>query len=328
MRLTTKQAAKGKWDGIIAQLISEQAVSRRHGPCPICEGTDRYRYDNKRDDGDWYCNVCGVGDGFRLLQESLGINFAEAARRVDKIVNNIEAKPFTEKVDTEKRRSDLNRVWAEATAPDQAIIYLESRGIPRWVIQRMKDVRGHDKLFYTDMSRPSNVSYIPAMVSLIRNAKGEAISIHRTYIGKDKKIMPPTEKITGGCIRLGEPEQSLVLAEGVETALAAWAITGIPAWATISAHGMEEFTAIPKHVTQVIVCADNDYSFTGQAAAFKCARYMKTRLKIDTEVWMPPNIGMDMLHYLNEEQWLSDDGRVREKESNPDHERMMKWRGR
>ena len=38
-------------------------------------------------------------------------------------------------------------------------------------------------------------------------------------------------------------------------------------WAMISAHGMEEFTAIPKHVTQVIVCADNDYSFTGQAAA-------------------------------------------------------------
>lgn len=318
MRLTTKQAAKGKWDGIIAQLLGEQAISRKHGPCPICGGKDRYRYDNKRNDGDWYCNVCGVGDGFRLITEALGIDFAGAARRIDRIVNNIEEKPFSERVDTGQRRQRLNEVWAGATNAMIAGDYLKSRGVPPWVLEKIKDVRGHPNLWYTDMSKAklSSATYLPAMVALIRNSKGEPISIHRTYIGesvKEKKIMPAMETITGGCVRLGEPEKHLCIAEGIETALAAWAITSVPAWATISAHGMEEFKSLPRHVTSVIVCADNDASFTGQGAAFKCAHYLKYRLGVeDVQVWMPTLDGMDMLDMLNDPRELE----------------MLKWRGK
>jgi len=68
---------------------------------------------------------------------------------------------------------------------------------------------------------------------------------------------------------------------------------------------MAEFTAIPKHVKKVIVCADNDESFTGQAAAFTCAKYMAQRLKVETVVTMPNIIGMDMLDVLQD---LSDVG--------------------
>jgi putative DNA primase/helicase len=113
-------------------------------------------------------------------------------------------------------------------------------------------------------------------------------------------------------VRLGEPDDTLVLAEGIETALAAWALTGIPAWATISAHGLEKFTAIPRHVKKVIICADNDASFTGQAAAFQCAKYMKQRARVETEVWMPPVMEMDML-----DAWVK---------MNPEFP-LIKWKG-
>jgi putative DNA primase/helicase len=314
--MTTKQAARGKWDGIISQLIGEDAIRRKHGPCPICGGTDRYRYDNKRNDGDWFCNVCGVGDGFRLLTEALGIDFAEAARKVDQVVNNIEEKPFKADINIDTRRKHLNEVWSSAQEPWVAHNYLIGRGIPSVTVEQVKDVRGCEKLWYRQHGwqdvdgngELKNHSYENAMVALIRNSKGEPVSIHRTYImvdGKEKKIMPPIETIVGSCVRLGEPDDTLCLAEGIETALAAWSVTGYPAWATISAHGMAEFKSIPRHVKRVIICADNDESFTGQEAAFACAKHMKQRLKVETEVWMPSNIGDDMLDQMVEHQDMS-----------------------
>lgn len=303
MKQTTKQAARGKWDGIIGHILGEEALSRKHTACPICGGNDRYRYDNNRNDGDWFCNHCGTGDGFKLIMEALGVDFAEAARRVDKIVGNIEEEPFRPNIDIDKRRQALNYAWQHAKNPTIPVEYLKERGIPTEIIGEARDLRGHSQLLHFDDEK--NTSYRPAMLSLIRNTKGDPISIHRTYVGispKEKKIMPPLENITGGCVRLGEPEDTLVLAEGVETALAAWALTGYPAWATISAHGLAEMKSIPRHVTKVIIAADNDASFTGQEAAFACAKTMKQKLQVETVVTMPQIIGFDMLDVLNELQ--------------------------
>ena len=301
MRMTTKQAARGKWDAILTQLIGEHAITRKHGSCPICGGEDRYRYDNKRNDGDWFCNVCGPGDGFKLLSESLGIDFATAAREVDQIVGNIEEQPFKPDIDIDRRRRSMNSLWLEAKQPSVVLEYLAMRGIPANVIADVKDLRGHESLTLFDGNKA--IGQYPAMIALIRNNKGVPISLHRTYIkedSKEKKIMPPIENITGGAVRLGEPKDTLVLAEGIETALAAWAITGYPAWATISAHGLAEFKSIPRHVSKVVIAADNDNSFTGQAAAFECAKYMKQRAKVETVVTMPQVMGFDMLDVLKE----------------------------
>jgi putative DNA primase/helicase len=241
-----------------------------------------------------------VGDGFKLIMCALGVDFAEAARQVDKIVGNIEAEPFRQTVDLDRRRQSLNDTWQHAKSPTIVTNYLKGRSIPTEIIAQARDLRGHKNLRHIDNEK--NHTYRQAMVALIRNSKGEPISIHRTYIGilpKEKKIMPPLEKITGGCVRLGEPDETLVLAEGIETALAAWSITGHPAWATISAHGLAEMKSIPRHVKRVIVAADNDESFTGQAAAFECAKYMKNRLSVETVVTMPRHLGYDMLDVLN-----------------------------
>lgn len=196
----------------------------------------------------------------------------------------------------------MNDVWSLSQEPVFAYNYLVGRGIPSEIVDQVsKDVRGCESLsLYDGREFKGNHN---SMVALIRNSKGVPISIHRTYItaeGKQKKIMPPLESITGGCVRLGEPDDTLVIAEGIETALAAWALTGYPAWATISAHGMAEFKGIPKHIKKIIICADNDASFTGQEAAFACAKYMKQRVKVETVVTMPKVIGYDMLDVLSD----------------------------
>src|SRR5262249_53923446 len=71
------------WPNVLAQLgIPEAALRNKHGPCPACGGRDRYRFDNKRGRGDWICNQCGAGDGFKLLEHVHGWSFSEARRRV------------------------------------------------------------------------------------------------------------------------------------------------------------------------------------------------------------------------------------------------------
>ena len=57
-------AARGRWPEILAALagLSGEQLSNRHQPCPLCAGTDRYRFDDKDGSGSWFCNQCGGKD--------------------------------------------------------------------------------------------------------------------------------------------------------------------------------------------------------------------------------------------------------------------------
>jgi len=223
---------------------------------------------------------------------------------VNRMVGGIDEKPFKQPSnDIGRRRKALNRLWGSAKSQKVATHYLGGRGLPLDVVREAKDIRGTDACWHSDHRK----NY-PAMLALIRNAAGDPISIHRTYLmgsgARDKRIMPPTEKITGATVRLGVPTDVLVLAEGIETALAASVVMKAPAWATISAHGLEAFDAVPDGVKRVYICADNDATFTGQAAAFVCAkRLQEKKRQFETWVVMSPVTNYDMLDHLNEKRW-------------------------
>src|SRR5947199_194195 len=41
------ETARGRWHGILPQLgISANLLRNRHGPCPMCGGKDRFRFDD------------------------------------------------------------------------------------------------------------------------------------------------------------------------------------------------------------------------------------------------------------------------------------------
>jgi putative DNA primase/helicase len=60
-----------------------------------------------------------------------------------------------------------------------------------------------------------------------------------------------------GAVRFGKPEDVLGLAEGIETALSAQQLTGIPTWACLGASRMHR-VAIPDHVRELHLFGDND----------------------------------------------------------------------
>lgn len=81
-----KAHARGKWDMIFPQFAITMLPKKRHSPCPACGGSDRFRYDDKKEMGDFYCNGCGAGDGFELISRCTNLSFPQVLEEVAAIV--------------------------------------------------------------------------------------------------------------------------------------------------------------------------------------------------------------------------------------------------
>lgn len=77
-----KSLAKGRWLDIFATIAGQRfdsSIERRHGPCPMCGGTDRFRAVDL-DNGALYCNQCFAaknGDGLAALSWLTGRPFKD-----------------------------------------------------------------------------------------------------------------------------------------------------------------------------------------------------------------------------------------------------------
>ncbi|MGL6532405.1 primase-helicase zinc-binding domain-containing protein [Aeromonas caviae] len=80
-----KTAANGHWPEVLASLGVVVPPRKQHGPCPVCGGRDRFRFDDKGGDGRWICGQGGcdkAGDGLDLVVRVTGQPVAQAARLV------------------------------------------------------------------------------------------------------------------------------------------------------------------------------------------------------------------------------------------------------
>jgi len=297
-RRNVNEIATGRWPNILAHFgVAESFLTGKHGPCPICGGKDRFRFDNKEGRGTWICSQsCGAGDGFRLLELMKGWSFRETAFQVEQIAGNVAAMVVKAENNEAKKIAAVKRIWNE-TEPvckgDPVWKYLNRRvGIE--IIPAC--LRFHPALPYVDGDQ---IDYHPALVAAVTDHNGLGVGIHRIYltaqgekanVEKAKKLMAG-KPLNGASIKLGSAGVSLGIAEGIETALAASRRFSVPVWAAISSGLMEQWLP-PQGVEKVFVFGDNDDSFTGQASAFSLAK--KIRLKgFAAEVCIPDKAGTD-----------------------------------
>ena len=118
------------------------------------------------------------------------------------------------------------------------------------------------------------------MIALVtRGSDDEPLAIHRTFLalgGLGKAPVGPAKMMLGPCgggaVRLAEPEDRLLVGEGIETCLAAMQAAGCPAWAALSTSGLRRLD-LPERIRSIVVLADGDEP--GEAAAADCARRWK-----------------------------------------------------
>ena len=290
------EAARGRWRDILEALgIPERFLSRRNGPCPQCGGTDRWRFTDHDQAGRWWCNHCGTGDGFELLQQFHGWDFRQAAKEVKKMLPNM---PQARIVDKEAKlnlvRDGLNKFKAgvvKATENAQVERYLKSRGLHSPPL-----LLAHPAAEYWQDGALTGT--YAAMVGLVTSPDGKPLTYHRTFLDGGKKapvpsprkIMPAAGDTTGSAIRLWPVAASMGIAEGIETALACHQLFGLPVWSVISAGGMERFIP-PAGVEELVIFADRDASYTGQAAAYALAKRLALSTKIHVTVKLPADMG-------------------------------------
>lgn len=274
----SKEIARHKWLEILPKLgVSINFLTAKHGPCPICGGKDRFRFDDKNGEGSFYCNSCGAGDGFDLAHRVTGRSFKDLASEVTMLAGNINPSPMKE---PEKNEEELKRrqkrLWETSYKPvgyGAVDLYLQRRlnGNTFW----SPSIREH--------SFPDGRI---AMVAKVATPEGKAANLHLTWITRsgDKADVPVKKQLmagslpSGSAIRLMAPGPTLGIAEGIETALSAHLIFKIPCWGAINAQNMAKWTP-PDGTREVWIFADRDENFTGQLAAFTLAQRLYKKVE-------------------------------------------------
>src|SRR5215831_17557478 len=145
----TIERARHRWREILPQLgIETRFLTNKHGPCPLCGGKDRFRFDDKDGSGSYYCR-CGPGVGVILICKKNGWDFKTACDEIDKIIgtsasaNPAPANPLSQKAEA-RRVAAVERALAEAVHPAILEAYLTRRGLTA----RSPVLRGHARCPY------------------------------------------------------------------------------------------------------------------------------------------------------------------------------------
>jgi putative DNA primase/helicase len=299
----TVERARGHWREILPLLgVETRYLTNKHGPCPICGGKDRFRFDDRDGSGSYFCNQCGAGVGLILVRKLNGWDHRTACDAVDKILGSGNAEPaaHAQSNDRSSRLANIERLLREACHPDVVAANLRRRGLS----VSSPVLRGHWRCPYYDDERKL-IGIFPAVIAPITGADVSLQSLQRIYTGDlgerpRKKTMPPVDTISGAAVRLFKPGDELGIAEGVENALAAYQLFNIPVWATLFAENLKRFEP-PAGISGLHVFADNDGNYTGQEAAFRVAHRL-SRNTFPVKVHVPPDVGTDWLDVLNRAQ--------------------------
>lgn len=288
---TLRDQCQGKWRGILPALgMDSRFLSGKHGPCPICGGRDRFRFDDKDGRGTYICSGCGAGDGIALVMKSKGLDFKEAAQNIEAIVGSVPKELERRKDRSEKSlREAMNAVWSAGLPVD------EMNAVGRYLRARAIKMREWPKsLRYVERCRHSAGGTHPAMVAKLTAPDGTPGQLHRTYLdfngnkasGVECRMVMPGAIPKGSAVRLSAAAPIMGIAEGIETALSASVIWSMPVWAALNTSGVMAWEP-PEGTVEVIVFADNDANFAGQQAAFALAHRLAVQRSIRVRVEMP-----------------------------------------
>ena len=280
-------AAKGRWPEILRAVgVEDVYLKNRNGPCPFCGGRDRFRFDDKDGSGSYFCSGCGPSYGLGYFCNHTGLSPKEAMAEIDSMIGNEEipaARPANPGPDPAVRLRKIMKGASKDCTGTAVEKYLHLRGL-----KPSPETWSHPGIPYWEDGQ--KIGTFPCMLHVVRDSNGDAGTLHVTYLTPDgqkadvpcpKKMLPKVRDWVGGAVMLEDvgTSDTLAIAEGIETALAVSKSVDYPVWATTNAHGMEHFepSEYLENLQRIVIYADNDSSYTGQAAAYSAAKRLKRK---------------------------------------------------
>ena len=282
-------------------------------PPEVIEADDKlHRFASTRkrgDDAGWYVlhadgiHAGSFGDWRTGFSQTWRANIGRKltpAERADLTRQMARAKAQRRKVQQQAWAINQQRIaalWPQclpAGVGDPLALYLERRGLGGPV---PASLRLHPRLGYWHDG--DKLGTYPAMVAPLTAPDGRIVALHRTYLTPDgqKAPVPNVKKLTGAagtlagaCIRLHDQAEGVIgIAEGIETAQAAWRASGVPTVAAYCAGNLAAYVWAAG-VRRIVVFADADPVGADAAQALK-ARALRAGLHV--AVMIPTSPGLD-----------------------------------
>lgn len=254
----TVAASRNHWPQILTGLGIAVPENNKHGPCPICGGKDRFRFDDKQGRGTWICNQCRHGDGLDLVARVNACDLLSAARLVSGLALGRSTAPAREKTPLRpigERAQQLLSAAREGKSP-----YLTGKGhlnnATMLTVQSPLTVGGatfgHD-----------------AMILPVQNVIGELVGAQLINAGGEKRLLPGTQ-MKGAFIALNTSHEtkSIVITEGYATALTLSQVANNMVVAAMSANNLRNVTLALKSRypdSCFILAGDHDLHSDGSA---------------------------------------------------------------
>ncbi len=285
----------------IAELLAPPEVlqalqdGRRSGQwirakCPFCDPGGRkgrnlaashQGFGHNRDKPGWICFACNAQDDVRRAKlASMKIRYDPTSPGAD-----------------DRRRTEYALQIIERSRPiqtgDPVDRYLRGRQLEPLTATWPPTLR------LSILRHPETKREYPTMVGIVTNVANDSVGIHRTFLtdeGRKADVSPVKMSfgpVGGGAVRLGIESDTIVIAEGIESAIGAAMTFGIVPWAALSTGNMVRLN-IPRFVKHVIIAPDNDRNEAGYKAAKKLRKriqdlQIKQNRIIEVTVKPPPS---------------------------------------
>ncbi|EFV4958511.1 DNA primase, partial [Salmonella enterica] len=268
---TVKQAC-GHWPSILTAL-GVKVIKNRHQACPVCGGSDRFRFDNKEGRGTWFCNQCGAGDGLKLVEKVFGVTASEAAQKVNAVTGNLPP-VVPEVIAVAEAETEADRKAAaalavrlmEKTRPASGNAYLTRKGFPAL-----------ECLTLTVMHKTGGVTFRAGDVVVpLYDDTGALVNVQLINAEGLKRTLKGGQ-VKGACHILDgkkEAGKRLWIAEGYATALTVHHLTGETVMVALSSVNLLSLASLArqKHpACQIVLAADRDLNGDGQSKAAAAA---------------------------------------------------------
>lgn len=280
-----KKQLEGRWKDAVMALcpaLSESlSKGKAHQPCPRCGGKDRFNY---KDDflitGAAFCNQCELkcADGIDLIMKWNGWELSKTLWDLDLFLGgsphvNASRGPGYSLVPIKAMENFINKItpktdYVKKTWNERSVIelkleaYLQHRGLSAVI---PKTMGFHQNLYHK--LKDGSTRKDPALLAKIQNLSGDLVGLQRIYLAENSagksehlpnKMLMKSCDLVGSSFHIGEPEDYLQVAEGIETAMAVHQMTGgQPTWASVTSTLMKSML-VPDWVKRVMIFADYD----------------------------------------------------------------------
>ncbi len=278
---------QGAWRQTLEGYGCHLPSGRHHGPCPVCGGKDRFRFDDKDGRGTWFCSQCEPqsGGGLLLLSRYLGKPVMDVAKELigDTSTRSIAPKRFIPINDDEARKAaHAAAKKAAKMLVDSAVMasheYMDKKGLSgQWLTnsQSMYSAKNNEVIDVGDL----------LLVPAYKN--GELVNVQKITCDGIKR------PITGGDMqgvyhKLDGKQNAIGICEGFATGVTVSRMTGYTVYCAFNTGNLAEVGRYVReqHPTaRIVFFADHDENQAGISAAESAA------IPVGGLIALPPELG-------------------------------------